>query len=559
MKTKFKILLVLLCFIIAFCCVTLINKKISYAWETNNLTTSNLVINEGILNSIDLHFDVPDYLAETTSWVGLQTKQFNAGNQAENDYGDLTDYGTVYQKDFADSNAVLNDDAFCNEWGIEGFNSEGFPCFGAYSSINTTISGLNIDLKNNQKFYVYLWTSYKQHFYPDALIAVFEITDGELVVTESKPKKIEKIEIEDANLALKVDEKPAFNAKIKDNEYNIKLAQTLISTPDRWSTISTDDPDNDMDVFVRNLKYDYIIEITNEDTENFELDENVKIFVNGEEFTDFSFVDQNIIYVYIEDGIIPEGYIEPATLDEDFEEEQIKSVEEQVLKDVKSGKVVYKDYYDCTAEETKEAIEEALQNGDEISVVIYVSKALPRSLIKYYFEDGEICDIDNQLGENLKFGADYCIEIEVYVNGYNVGFISKIETPVQVTVPLPNGLPKVADGYERVWKIIRNHKGTITVLDAKLTENGISFISDRFSEFVLVYEDMKLNETGEEINEQENTEGATNSETAKYDEVKNETSSNPTTGDNILTWIFLLIFSALGILRTMIFTKAKRK
>ena len=32
------------------------------------------------------------------SCVGLQIKPFNAGNQVEDDYGDLTDYGTVYEK-----------------------------------------------------------------------------------------------------------------------------------------------------------------------------------------------------------------------------------------------------------------------------------------------------------------------------------------------------------------------------------------------------------------------------------------------------------------------------
>ena len=67
----------------------MIRPNTSYAaWKVDNVSASNLVIRDGILSSFDLQFGVPDYLGETTSWVGIQTKIFEDR--------DLKDNGNVY-------------------------------------------------------------------------------------------------------------------------------------------------------------------------------------------------------------------------------------------------------------------------------------------------------------------------------------------------------------------------------------------------------------------------------------------------------------------------------
>ena len=126
------------------------------------------------------------------------------------------------------------------------------------------------------------------------------------------------------------------------------------------------------------------------------------------------------------------------------------------------------------------------------------------------------------------------IEIIAVIDGYYEGQISEIEEPIEITIPLPNGLPKINSGYERIWKVIRYHNGATDVLDAKLTENGISFMNDKYSEFALVYEDVKLNVPEENTNVEETIEPEV---ITKNEEVVE--ASNPKTGDSIMIWISL--------------------
>lgn len=357
------------------------------------------------------------------------------------------------------------------------------------------------------------------------------------------------IEIENANLTLKVGEEPAFNASIKNNNYNLKLAQTIISTPSRWSTISSEvDPSNDSDNLVKNSKYDYFIEVIVKNSKGNIYDENIQLSVDGVKWTNFRFVSEDTFYIYMKDEITPEGYIEPVELDNSFEEEQKKTVEKIILQEIKAGKVKYKDVLDFTAEGTKEAVQNALNNGDEINVDIYVSETLHESLMGYYFDEDETSGFKNKIGENQKLVTYYYVEIEIFVNGYIVGYISSLEIPIQVTVPFPNGVPKVSDGYQRIWKIIREHEGIIDILDAEKTENGISFESDKFSAYAAIYEDEKIeNESQEEIvptNEDEKTE--------------NKNTNNPQTGDDIMLYISMLLISIIGFVGIGIYIRNRK-
>lgn len=72
-------------------------------------------------------------------------------------------------------------------------------------------------------------------------------------------------------------------------------------------------------------------------------------------------------------------------------------------------------------------------------------------------------------------------------------YISEAGAAREVKIELPDGvvLPEVADGYERVFYVIRDHNGEKTILDA--TDNGdgtFTFYSDKFSTFALAYYDV---------------------------------------------------------------------
>lgn len=187
---------------------------------------------------------------------------------------------------------------------------------------------------------------------------------------------------------------------------------------------------------------------------------------------------------------------------------------------IKEGQVTF------DSDEATEAVNEAIENNDPIILDVYVSESITRSRRLHFFDEETTNAIDNKIGSNYKFAAYYEILIGVYVDGDYVGFITELSTPLPVTIPYPNGIPALGEGYQRVWKVIRYHNGQVDTLDAKQTANGISFENDKYSVFALVYEDIKING-----------------------------SNNPPTGDNIILYISILILSIIGLIGTRQFLK----
>ena len=227
----FKFSTHLLIFVVAVLSLFMINLNIINAWTADDATISNVVVEDNTLKSFNLRFDVPDNLGETTSWVGIQSEMFDEGDPDNSVYGDLTDSGTVYNKRYSDINAVMADNNFVNEYGIVSINQEGFPCFGDYSTIRTTVSNLNISLDVNKTYYVYLWTYYNGSFYPDARIASINVNNGLITATDISdtelkldgPILIDRVDIEGVNLKLKVGSKPSLTARIVNDaeKYNL--------------------------------------------------------------------------------------------------------------------------------------------------------------------------------------------------------------------------------------------------------------------------------------------------------------------------------------------------
>ena len=78
-------------------------------------------------------------------------------------------------------------------------------------------------------------------------------------------------------------------------------------------------------------------------------------------------------------------------------------------------------------------------------------------------------------------------------NGLKVEQITEADGSVKIKLSIPKAVAKVKDGYKRVYYVIRVHDGVVTILDT--TNNGdgtISFKSDKFSTYSLVYKDTKI-------------------------------------------------------------------
>ena len=121
-------------------------------------------------------------------------------------------------------------------------------------------------------------------------------------------------------------------------------------------------------------------------------------------------------------------------------------------------------------------------------------------------------------GQTLAGFYDVDLYVECYdQNGTYLTYmkVTEIGEPVSLTLPVPNGLPALKEGWERIWKVIRFHNGTAEVLDGELTANGVNTKSANYSTYALVYEDVKV-------------------------------TSNPKTGDTILIYVAILAVSTIA-------------
>lgn len=537
MKNSYKKIVWVLSVIIFGLSLFIIRSNNIYAWNIYNTRMYDFVEEGNHLKSVTLTFSVPDTLDESICWLGIQEMQFNNGEAV---IGDLDDSGRVYSKNYSDINAVIADNDFVSKYGILAFNDSGFPCFGQYSDVGVIFSGLNVPILPGKSYFIYLWRYYNGRIYPVAEVAT--INGGSInepnheEINIDKKTIIERIDIDGTNLSLKVGSKPSFTSRIKDNADKLKLTETFKAI-DSLSILSTDeDTSSDSDGLVKDYKYFHILDIELKNSDKYAFDESTKVFVNGVEKSAYLSSGHESITVSNESElIIPENYVEPAKLTTEFIAEQNKIVGDIVVQAIKDGKVKY------GSDEVKDAINNALDNGKKISVEVCVSEAVSKSNWVFFFDKSIIDSLNSKIESNKKFGAYYSVNILVFVDGRVAGSIVELEKPISVTIPMPNGLPKLNKGYKREWKVIRYHNSNIQVLDAKQTKDGINFESDKFSAFALVYEDVLDNEDiTNEINNINKT-------------------SNPNTSDNIMFWVFLTSFSIMGIAGIIIIEKKRIK
>lgn len=148
----------------------------------------------------------------------------------------------------------------------------------------------------------------------------------------------------------------------------------------------------------------------------------------------------------------------------------------------------------------------------------------------------------NQKDTDLKV-ANY-IDITIIVkdadNGDSLGKLSTVKEAITFTVAVPENLPKLEEGYERIFYIVRNHNGEIDLLDATEANGELKFKSDKFSTYAIAYKDVKK--------ATDTTDDATDSTIKDDEEIKNVETNNPKTGDNIIMYISIAIVAVAGII-----------
>ena len=114
-------------------------------------------------------------------------------------------------------------------------------------------------------------------------------------------------------------------------------------------------------------------------------------------------------------------------------------------------------------------------------------------------------------------------------NGLKVEQLTEVEGGVSIKLQLPSTLASVKKGFKRTYYVIRLHDGVTTVLPAVDNGNGtITFKSDKFSTYTLVYNDSEIKKV-----------------------------TNPDTADNALVYFAVATISLVGLTVTGIKLKKR--
>ena len=97
--------------------------------------------------------------------------------------------------------------------------------------------------------------------------------------------------------------------------------------------------------------------------------------------------------------------------------------------------------------------------------------------------------VNKILKKEEKIAAYFDINVLLKADDNNIGKITELENAIIVSVDIPTNLPEIKTGYTRKYYVIRIHNGETTKIEANLVNGKIEFKTDKFSDYVLTYND----------------------------------------------------------------------
>ena len=167
----------------------------------------------------------------------------------------------------------------------------------------------------------------------------------------------------------------------------------------------------------------------------------------------------------------------------------------------------------------------AIASGEELEVVLVFTDAGTK------VDNDEKKAIEKQLGDN-SLGVFLDIELIKKIGSTEVE-ISETKGLVTITFEMPEELKNKDASVTRTYKVMRYHDGKVDVLDAKYdAKTGkLSFETDKFSTYAVVYSDAK---------------------------VSNTTTSAPKTGDTTNTFVYIALLG-LALCSVVLVLRKQRK
>ena len=238
--------------------------------------------------------------------------------------------------------------------------------------------------------------------------------------------------------------------------------------------------------------------------------------------------------------IISTDSINCGTLNIEIDAKFAKAVVDEVAENANDTRPAIK----RTTEEdsAKTAIFDQLKNNEPIAQDINSNEDL---IVKLIIKEKELNDSDKEkILAKMKADTTIVQLYDIYIsiedsNGNEISRIHEIPNDISFEVNIPNELAAVPEGKTRTYTILRDHND-YQIIENTLSADGktVSFKSNKFSTFALVYDEVE-----EEKPATGNTEE--NNEVPPADENEDETIpegelslpiTGPITGDNIAVW-----------------------
>lgn len=151
-----------------------------------------------------------------------------------------------------------------------------------------------------------------------------------------------------------------------------------------------------------------------------------------------------------------------------------------------------------------------------------------------------------QTVQNVTVAAFIDINVTLQVEGFDVKMITQTASKIAFTVQIPADILNAPAGYVREFNIVRVHNGIAEMLNPTRSGDQLSFASDKFSTYAIVYSD-KVATTPEDPTTPENPTTPTTPD-------KNEPSA-PQTGDTLPIALFVLML--VGIVGIAVTSKKR--
>jgi len=168
MKKRILSLVLLLCMAVTLVPVT------AFAAANNISVTGAEYFSSGAVKSLNINFGWDT--ASANSRMTVMTERLRSAGEAGTDkyYGDFTDLG-YYGRAFGSWDEVL---ANSNKFGMLYYTDEHKMESGKINTMSVYFDDGDIPLNVDGTYYLYLWTYYGGHYYPDNLFMVLQVKNG---------------------------------------------------------------------------------------------------------------------------------------------------------------------------------------------------------------------------------------------------------------------------------------------------------------------------------------------------------------------------------------------